>query len=68
MITPESRALVEEYWAWKRAAGIGYLDLEARSLEAFTILDSELAKEHSEQIHRHQSTARRGRDKLSFGE
>ena len=31
--------LLEEYWAWKRAAGVSYLDLQARALEAFAILD-----------------------------
>jgi hypothetical protein len=60
--------LLEEYWAWKRAGGVSYLDIEARALEAFAILDAELIKEHSEQIHRHQSTVRGDRNIRSFGQ
>jgi hypothetical protein len=67
-ITADSVTLLEEYWAWKRAGGVSYLALEARALEAFALLDSELRKEHSEQILRHQSTAGGSRHIRSFGE
>jgi hypothetical protein len=60
--------LLEEYWAWKRAKGVSYLALEARALEAFALLDAELQKEQSEQLHRNQSVVRRDRDIRSFGE
>ena len=66
-ITADSLTVLEEYGAWKRAGGVSYLDLEARALEAFTLLDSELLKEQSEQIHRHQSTAGRDRNIRAFG-
>ena len=44
-ITAESVILLEEYWAWKRAGGVSYLAFEARAMEAFALLDSELLKE-----------------------
>src|SRR5579872_900595 len=37
-ITAESVTLLEEYRAWKRAGGVSYLALEARALEAFSLL------------------------------
>jgi hypothetical protein len=61
-------ALIEEYGAWKRAGGVSYLDMEARALEAFAILDAELVKEHSEQLHRHQPAVKRDRHIRSFGD
>jgi len=67
-ISPGSVTLLEEYWAWKRAGGVSYLELEARTLEAFTVLESELLKEQSEQIHRHQSSVGGDRHIRSFGE
>jgi hypothetical protein len=59
--------LLDEYWAWKRVGGVAYLDLEARALEAFVVLESEQMKEHHEQIQRHQPAAGRDRDLRSFG-
>ena len=66
-ITAGSVTLLEEYWAWKRVGGVSYFELEARSLEAFAILDAELLKEHSEQTQRHQSVVKRNQHIRSFG-
>jgi hypothetical protein len=60
--------LIDEYWAWKRAGGVSYLDMEARVLEAFAILDAELIKEQDEQLHRHQPAVKRDRRIRSFGD
>jgi hypothetical protein len=67
-ITAESKALLEEYLAWKRIGGVSYLVLDARASEAFAILDLELGKEHSEQLQRHQSITGEPREFRTFGE
>jgi hypothetical protein len=46
-ITVESQSLVEEFFVRRRLQGFDSDDLSARQVEAFTILESELAAELS---------------------
>ncbi len=43
-ITPESLALLEQYYAWKRLGSVDYRTLSARHADAFCTLENELAE------------------------
>jgi hypothetical protein len=47
LITPESLALLEEFWAWKLVGGAYYADLPARVADAFCVLEAEYLKNQS---------------------
>jgi len=46
-ITPQSKAWLEEYYAWKLGNATDFRKLPARGAEAFWILEGELAKGNS---------------------
>ncbi len=49
VITGESAALVEAYWAWKRLGGRQLREMSAREVQAFLILEREAARMHGEE-------------------
>jgi len=48
VISGESAALVEAYWAWKLLGGMKLEEMEARQAHAFLILERETARLHGE--------------------
>jgi hypothetical protein len=44
-ITANSQAWIEEFTAWKTIRGVELYSLPARTVEAFCVLEAELAKE-----------------------
>ena len=47
-ITPESLSWIEEFYAWKLAGGMDYRTMSARQVDAFSVLERELAAERRE--------------------
>jgi len=45
VITPQSVSWLEKYYLWKRFGARDYEELEARTVEAFLLLEEELIKE-----------------------
>ena len=45
VITPQSVSWLEQYYLWKRFGARDYEELEARTVEAFLLLEEELIKE-----------------------
>jgi len=44
VLTGESLALVEAYWAWKKIGGARFDEMDARQVHAFLVLERELRK------------------------
>lgn len=44
-VTSESQALLEEFYAWKLCGHGSYLDLPARTMDAFFVLEKEFLLE-----------------------
>jgi hypothetical protein len=45
LITAESESLVGSFWAWKLLGGCGFMDLPAKTADAFCVLENELRAE-----------------------
>lgn len=48
LITPQSLAWIEEFFVWKRLGGTVSPEWPARKVEAFCVLEAELAKERND--------------------
>lgn len=49
VITGESAAWVEAYWAWKLLGGLKLEEMDARQAHAFLILEREVARINAEE-------------------
>jgi hypothetical protein len=47
-ITPESLSWIEKFYAWKLAGGMDYRTMSARQVDAFSVLERELAAERKD--------------------
>lgn len=47
-VTPQSLAWIDEFALWRRYPARGYADTEAKKLDAFLVLEAQLAAENNE--------------------